>query len=263
MAGRNLGRREAVAVPAARVRLIKIKMLALRLGFHCSAGGAGGGDVAKTGWMSSHSVLDPIDRISEILFGLIMVLTSTSALSVISAGRPEVRTMIIGALGCNLAWGIIDAGLYVLGCIDERGRSLLTLRTIRRAADPAEARHAIAAALPTALSRLPAEHLEPMRQELLRLPEPPQRPGLTGDDALGALAVCLLVFLSTFPPVIPFLLWSDVQTALRISNGVAIAMLFACGYAYARGTGLRPWPTGLVMVAIGLALVAVAVALGG
>jgi hypothetical protein len=225
--------------------------------------GAEGGDVERSGWRPFRSVLDPIDRISEILFGLIMVLTSTSTLSVISSGRPEIRTMILGALGCNLAWGIIDAGLYVLGRVDERGRNLLTLRAVRQAAGPAEARRVIANALPEALSDLPDDQLEAMRQQLLRLPEPPQHPGLTKDDALGALAVCLLVFLSTFPPIIPFLLWGDVQTALRISNAVAIVMLFACGYAYARGTGLRPWGTGLVMVAIGLALVAVAVALGG
>jgi hypothetical protein len=208
-------------------------------------------------------VLDPIDRISEILFGLIMVLTSTSTLSVISAGRPEIKTMIFGALGCNLAWGIIDAGLYVLGTIDERGRNLLTLRAVRRAASPDEGRRVVADALPESLSGLAQEHLEAMRQQVLRLPEPPAYPGPTQDDALGALGVCLLVFLSTFPPVVPFLLVGGVQTALRISNAIAIVMLFLCGYAYARGTGLRPWPTGLVMVAIGIALVAVAVALGG
>jgi hypothetical protein len=197
------------------------------------------------------------------LFALIMVVTSTSTLSVVSAGQPEIRTMILGALGCNLAWGIIDGGLYVLGCLDERGRNLLTLRAVHQAPGPAEGRRLIANALPEALSRLPDDSLETIRQELLKLPEPPQHPGLTKEDVLGALAVCLLVFLSTFPPVIPFLLWSDVQTALRMSNAVAIVMLFVCGYAYARGTGLRPWSTGLVMVAIGLALVAVAVALGG
>jgi len=219
--------------------------------------------VANNGWKLFHSVLDPIDRISEVLFGLIMVLTSTCTLSVVSAGRPEVRTMILSALGCNLAWGIIDAGLYVLGCIHERARNLLTLRAVRQAADPTQARRLIANALPEALSNLPDEYLEPMRQEVLRLPEPPQRRGLSQDDVLGALGVCLLVFLSTFPPVIPFLVWGDVQTALRISNAVAIVMMFGCGYAYARGTGLRPWLTGLVMVATGCALVAVAVALGG
>ena len=53
--------------------------------------------------------LDPIDRVSEVLFGLIMVLTFTGSLSVAEAGHSEVRTMLVGALGCNLAWGIIDA----------------------------------------------------------------------------------------------------------------------------------------------------------
>ena len=208
-------------------------------------------------------VLDPIDRISEILFGLIMVLTSTSTLSVLTAGKVEIKTMILGALGCNLAWGIIDGGLYLLGCLDERGRNLKTLRAVRSAANANEARHAIADALPEPLSNLSNVDVEPMRRELLRLPEPPQGPAPTTDDVLGALAVCLLVFLSTFPPVLPFLLFGEVHTALRVSNVIAIAMLFACGYAYGRGIGLRPWPTGLVMVAIGIAMVAVAVALGG
>ena len=72
-------------------------------------------------------LLDPVDRISEVLFGLIMVLTSTGTLSVISAGRAETRTMIIGALGCNLAWGIIDAGMYLMGCLADRGRELLMI----------------------------------------------------------------------------------------------------------------------------------------
>lgn len=208
-------------------------------------------------------VLDPIDRILEILFGLIMVLTSTSTLSVLTAGQPEIRTMILGALGCNLAWGIIDGALYVLGCLDERGRNLITLRAVRSASNPDDARRAIADALPVPLSNLSKDDLEPLRQELLRLPEPPARPSLTKDDALGALAVCLLVFLSTFPPVVPFLFGGEVQTALRISNAIAIMMLFACGYAYGRGIGVRPWLTGLVMVAIGVVMVAIAAALGG
>ena len=56
---------------------------------------------------SSKRVLDPIDRISEVLFGLIMVLTFTGSLSVTEAGRESIRTMLIGALGCNLAWELL------------------------------------------------------------------------------------------------------------------------------------------------------------
>jgi hypothetical protein len=58
---------------------------------------------------SSRRVLDPIDRVSEVLFGPIMVLTFTGSLSVAEAGRDDVRTMLIGAPGCSVAWGIIDA----------------------------------------------------------------------------------------------------------------------------------------------------------
>ena len=220
--------------------------------------------MANAGEQRFKRLLDPIDRVTEVLFGLIMVLTSTSALSVATAGQADIRTMILGALGCNLAWGIIDAGMYLMGCLDERGRNLLKVWAVRQARSPDEARRAIADALPAPVaSILSQDELESMRLKLTGLPKPPAGPSLTTDDALGALAVCLWVFLSTFPVVIPFLFVADVQLALRMSNAVAIAMLFLCGYAFARSIGFHPWLTGLVMVAIGCALVGVAVALGG
>jgi hypothetical protein len=66
---------------------------------------------------ASKRILDPVDRVSEILFGLIMLLTFTGSLSVAEAGREDIRTMLIGALGCNLAWGIIDAGARLQGLV--------------------------------------------------------------------------------------------------------------------------------------------------
>ncbi len=209
-------------------------------------------------------LIDPIDRVSEVLFGLIMVLTSTSTLSVATTGRAEIGTMIMGALGCNLAWGIIDAALFLLGSLDERGRNLLMLRAVRRTQDPEEARRLVADALPEPLaSVLSQSEADSLRQKLLLLPGPPPGPSLTTDDALRAAAICLWVFASTFPVVVPFLFIGEVQPALRLSNAIAITMLFVCGYAFARCAGLRPWPTGLVMVAIGCVMVGVAVLLGG
>jgi VIT1/CCC1 family predicted Fe2+/Mn2+ transporter len=209
-------------------------------------------------------LLEPVDRITEVLFGLIMVLTSTNTLSVATAGKAEIGTMIWGALGCNLAWGIIDAALYVMGSLAERGRSLMTLRAVREAASPEDAEHLIADALPeTVASVMSPGDAASIRAKLLQLPEPPRGPALTRDDALSAGAICLWVFLSTFPVVIPFLFIGEVLPALRFSNAVAIALLFFCGYAFARYTGLRPWPTGLLMVGIGCAMVGVAILLGG
>jgi VIT1/CCC1 family predicted Fe2+/Mn2+ transporter len=205
-----------------------------------------------------------MDRISEVLFGLIMVLTCTSTISVVTADRIQIRTMLIGALGCNLAWGIIDAGMYLMARLHEQGRNILMLRAAREASAPEAAQAAIAGTLPPLLaSVLTQEQLELMRQKLRQLPEPPMRPSLTKKDWVGAVAVCLLVFLSTLPVAIPFMLTNDARLALRVSNAIAIVMLFLCGYLFGRHAGLRPWLSGLSSVAIGSVLVIVAIALGG
>ena len=209
-------------------------------------------------------LLEPMERISEVLFGLIMVLTYTGTLSVVTADRIQIRTMLIGALGCNLAWGIIDAGMYLMSRLHDQGRNILVLRAVRDTTNLDAARHGIANALPPLLaSALPQDQLEFMRERLRQLPEPPLRPSLTRNDWIGALAVCLLVFLSTFPVALPFMFTNDARLALRISNAVAITMLFLCGYLFADYAGLRPWIMGLLSVAVGGALVLIAIALGG
>src|SRR5205085_6831011 len=145
---------------------------------------------------SSRRVLEPIDRVSEVLFGLIMVLTFTGSLSVGEAGRDDVRTMLIGALGCNLAWGIIDGVLYLMGCLAEKGRALLTFRAVRKATDPKEAQRLITDALPSVVaSVLEPVEMESLYRRLKQLPEPPDRVRLRKDDWLGAVGVFLLVFL--------------------------------------------------------------------
>ena len=213
---------------------------------------------------SSKRVLDPIDRVSEVLFGLIMVLTFTGSLSVAEAGRDDVRTMLIGALGCNLAWGIIDAVLYLMGCLAEKGKAILTFRAVRKATDPHQAQRLIGDALPSMVASIlePAE-LERIYQRLKQLPEPPERAHLSKDDWLGAMGVFLLVFLSTFPVVIPFIFMQNAVPALRVSNTIAIVMLFLTGYVFGRMTGRRPWLVGIAMVILGSALVGMTMALGG
>jgi len=208
-------------------------------------------------------MLDPMDRISEVLFGLIMALTFTCTLGVATADDIAVRTMLFAALGCNLAWGIIDGGVYLLTRLNERGRSVMHWRALRDAPNVAAGQRIIADALPPLLmSVLAPTQLETMRQKLSELAEP-ARPQLTRDDWLGAIGICLLSFLSTFPIVIPFILIDDARLALRVSNAIAIVMLFLCGFAFGRCAGFRPIGMGLAMVGLGCALVAVAIALGG
>jgi hypothetical protein len=213
---------------------------------------------------TSKRILEPSERVAEVLFGLIMVLTFTGSLSVAEAGRDDVRTMLIGALGCNIAWGIIDGILYLMGCLAEKGRGLRAWRALKKAPNPEAAHGVIADLLPPKMAELltPTE-LEAVRQKLAKLPEPPARPGLGKDEWLGALSVFLWVFVTTFPVTIPFIFMQNVARAMRWSNGIAVGLLFVTGYAFGKCSEYRPWLTGIAMVVIGCALVALTMALGG
>jgi len=134
-------------------------------------------------------VLEPIERISEVLFGIIMVMTFTGSLSVAEAGREDVRTMLITALGCNLAWGLIDAIMYLMACLSVQADNIRKLLAVRRAADPQAAYRVILAAVPRIVApALQAPELEKMRLHLVSLPEPPARPRLSGRDCLAPRA---------------------------------------------------------------------------
>jgi VIT1/CCC1 family predicted Fe2+/Mn2+ transporter len=209
-------------------------------------------------------VLEPSERVSEVLFGLIMVLTFTGSLSVAEAGRDDVRTMLIGALGCNLAWGIIDGILYLMGCLAERGRNLATYSAVREARDPQRANRAIADALPAVISAVltPAE-IDSVRERLREVSVPSPRPRLSRADWRGAAGVFLLVFLSTLPVAVPFMVMRNTHAAMRTSNAIAVAMLFCTGAAYGRSIGRSPWGAGLFVVFLGSLLVALTIVLGG
>lgn len=212
----------------------------------------------------SRRALNPVDRISEVQFGLIMALTFTGTLSAATAGQEDVRTMLIGALGCNVAWGIVDGVMYVLTSLAERGRGLTILHQVRKGGDPARARALIAGALPPLVASVMDEgSLERVRQGLAGLPELPARPRITLDDLRGAVAVFLLVCLSTLPVALPFVFAREPLVAMRVSNAVALAMLFLGGYALARYAGRPVIRGGLGMMAIGIVLVVATIMLGG
>lgn len=207
--------------------------------------------------------LDPMERISEVLFGLVMVLTVTCSFSVGGGGRTEVHQMLIGALGCCIAWGVIDAVLYWLACFHAHGQKIIALRAAREE-NPSEAYRVIADALPPVLASVttPAE-FEAMRRKLQLLPEPPNHPGLSKDEWLGGLSVFLWVVVQTLPVLLPFLIVHNPIHALRISNGIALLLLFWTGYRYGYHTGYRPLTSGLIVTVIGAAMVGMTIALGG
>lgn len=209
-------------------------------------------------------LLDPVDRVSEVLFGLIMALTFTCTLSVAEASQADVRTMLVGALGCNLAWGLVDATIFLLMNLIERARGAKLIRAVREAPAPALADRILVEALPPVVAAsLDAPALERLRKHLVGMPLEVLRTGPRREDWLAALGVFLLVVLSTFPVAIPFMLFEAPGTALRVSNAVAIAMLYACGAILGGYAGRPRWRIGLLMAVLGSVLVAITIALGG
>jgi VIT1/CCC1 family predicted Fe2+/Mn2+ transporter len=209
-------------------------------------------------------VLDPLDRMSEILFGIIMVLTFTGSIRVAEAGQEDLRAVLAAALGCNLAWGMVDAAMYLTATFMARAHITATLRRLRTRLEPDTAQRLITDLLPTELAAaLTPQEVEMLRQRLNQQSLPAVEAGLTRADFRGAVAVFLLVFLSTFPVIVPLIVVRQPRLALFLSNAVAVVMLFFLGWSIGRHAGRPGWRAGVGMVLIGLVLVGVTMALGG
>jgi len=208
-------------------------------------------------------VLDVVDRVSEMLFGLFMALTFVGVVSIAESGREGVRVALAAAFGCNLAWGLADAVMYLIRTVTTRGKSLTLVRSVR-AASPEAGRQLIERSLSRfAAGLLSDAEIEAMRGRILALAFVPERPTLKRDDLVAAFAVFLIVVASTLPVALPFLMFDDVRTALTVSRGIALAMLFFGGVALGRHAGYGSWKVGFMMAGLGSVLVAAIVALGG
>jgi hypothetical protein len=227
----------------------------------------GGNMTNKSYWVhtvNSSEGLSSVDRINEVLFGLIMVLTFTCSISAATQGHEEISTILWSALGCNVAWGFVDAFMYVFSVSLERGEAFTSIRKIRSANSDTVANDAVKEALPGFVTRLlKDDHFAHLRNEIKALPEPPTKVFLTLHDLRQAFAIFLLVFVSTFPVTIPFIYANNVIAAMRISNAIALMLLFITGLYLGKKTGRSKILTGIIFAVIGVVLVLATMALGG
>jgi VIT1/CCC1 family predicted Fe2+/Mn2+ transporter len=210
--------------------------------------------------------LDPAERMSELLFGLIMTLTFTLGASlVIKEGPDATREMLIGVLGCNIAWGIIDGLLYVFNSMFARGAANRVAHLYKK-----EGRDGVGTAVDDFLSEtiggaLSTPTREQIRQEVTDYvaqtkPAPVQ---LTREDIYGAIASFILVALTSAPAVLPFFFLDDRLTALRVSNFIMIGLIYMIGYQWAAHIDASRQKIGLSMAFGALIIVQVTIFLGG
>lgn len=211
--------------------------------------------------------LDPADRLAEVTCGLIMVLSILLTAGYYVVGSPDpARSLLIAAIGCNVAWGLIDGFFYVGYALIDRSKHARMITGVRSAPNKPEAekfiRDNLESDLFEALDAGEQERALGVVYDGLIDAEVPETT-VNREDLSSLLGAFTLNFLATLPATIPFLLIPDWRVALRVSNLVCVVMLFVMGYRFAGYIHANPWKIGGLLMAFGIGMVGIAVLLGG
>lgn len=211
--------------------------------------------------------VSPGTRLGEVLFGLIMTLTFTlGAGMLVGTAEGASTSLLVAAIGCNVAWGIIDAALLLLGVVFDRSRLARLGNAIAGGHGGQDALTLVANELDETLVPITSEEQRSAlyRHVVERVRSAPRQPvRLTRSDWYAAISVFCLVFIASVPAAAPFALIDDPWIALRVSNALLIGLLFWVGYKWARYTIFNPWLAGSALMGVGVLLVLIAIPLGG
>lgn len=220
-------------------------------------------------------LLDPIDRLSETVYTVLIALVFTLAYRIFMFGGetgPDFSSgysleLFFAILGAAMAWGIIDGIMYALMEVFQRSERHRLLDQIQAAGADGEALEVIADELDFILEPITGEdQRQALYQDILdhlRVGQP-QAVGLQREDLFGALGSVLVAVVAITPSLLPFLLLPhDTALAIRISNIISFVVLFAAGYSWGKHAGSSPWKTGLLLAFFGLLMVLIAIPLGG
>ena len=220
-------------------------------------------------------LLDPVDRLTEAMYSVLIVLTFTLAFQISqerdAAPAPEeasqISQLFLAALGCAVAWGLIDGIMYIATAMFDRGQSHRLVEAIRSATTAQEGETLLAGQLDDELSSITtADERARFYQDLYaRLKGTALKPvGFERADFAGALGVALVAIGAAVPVLLPLLVsQSHPMLAMRTSNAIAATMLFAMGYQWGKYVGAVPWKMGLVFLLVAIIMLAIAIPLGG
>ena len=219
-------------------------------------------------------LLDPISRLVEGIYSVLIVLTFTLAARAIHSysGASDLDDwqlalqLFVAAAGCAIAWGLIDGVMYILTCAFERGKDRRLYRLVRNSASEEEGIAALADELDDNLSPLADEeerhHIYSALLGRLRLAPPPPT-GIEKGDFAGGLGTFLVAVTAAIPVLPPLLLPLNIELRVRASNVLAFIMLFLMGYRWSQYAGGKPVRTGLLLSILGVVMVLIAIPLGG
>jgi hypothetical protein len=222
---------------------------------------AGGQGPETAGPAEPSPGLSTLERLTALLYGNLVVLTFTGAFRVAMQQGADLKTTLRAAVGCCLAWAIVDAAIFVLQRLAIRNRNVHLLRVLRD--EPGSGPVVLREILPAfVVASLSEEQRTGVESALARIPvkEPL---GLMPEDVRGAIGIFFLEMAGLLPIAAPFALMKDVHAAQVVSNGIALLLLFGIGLRLARETGESPLGVAFRFLGFGVALVGVTLALGG
>jgi hypothetical protein len=210
--------------------------------------------------------LDPTERLDELLFALIMVLSITLGVTLATDEGGSASQVVWTIVGCNLAWGLIDGCMHIVTRLFDRSSKARLVQALRSGGSQAEQVATVGSVLDDQLSALTSA--DERRVLYLKIASrlrgaEVQRTRVAAEDVYGGLAIVWLMVLATIPAIVPFLFISERFVAARVSNGLVLLTLFAAGYGFARSIHANPWMLGWSTAVFGLAMVLIVVMLGG
>ena len=209
--------------------------------------------------------LDFSDQIGEALFAMIMAMGFTIAVRM-GMGDADNRTLFIAILGCNTAWALVDAIIYILLTLYERMHQAHVIALAQQPSSDAATLAAIRDSYDETLAPITTENeREALYQRMLvnARQKTAVKAKLHGGDFVSAFALAMVSLVLTVPILVPFLLVDEPLLAVRASNAVGIVLLFLLGYAWATRTSGRPYLLGFAMAMIGVVMTVMTILLGG
>ena len=210
--------------------------------------------------------LNPGERLNELLFALIMALSITLGVGLASSLDSSTHQIVWAILGCNLAWGLIDACNHVLTKLFSRSAKARLVQALRTSHSEAEQIEAVGSVLNENLSAVATEdERQVLYLEISRRLQggdlPPTR--VLAEDIYSGLAIVWLMVLASVPAILPFLIIGDRFWAARVSNGLVLLSMFAAGYGFALSANTNPWRLAFLSAVFGLTMVVIVILLGG
>jgi hypothetical protein len=204
---------------------------------------------------------------SEPMFGVIMVVCFTSVLRAFpDAADKIVGTILLSALFCCIAWGLVDGIFYAWEAHYELDKKKKLLAQVQALNDPKDAREIVEDHLGDTIVDLMDEKDKEQIYQIVEKNVSGINLGRVSmkEDIVTVLIAFGLVVGSSIIVMVPFLLFSPVMTALVISNITGILLLFIMGYWREEDKRItKKLITGGLTAFVALIITVVTVALGG